>query len=199
MVCLCADAAATGSRCTYEYTVWNVKEKRSIKKVRVDKPYGELEPREKSREGCTPCEEDQETIVLSSGLKFRACRVMASRLKGAMELALAKGQAIKTVVGYRAQMSRGQVDRDGNRTELSNHAFGVAVDINEEFNGLYSNCPHWSPTCELTKGGAYSPGKPLSLVAESPIVVALGKAGFRWGGEIAGRQKDFMHFSPSGY
>jgi hypothetical protein len=31
------------------------------------------------------------------------------------------------------------------------------------------------------------------------VVRAFAAAGLRWGGAAAGEQKDFMHFSPSGY
>jgi len=40
---------------------------------------------------------------------------------------------------------------------------------------------------------------PTGLGETSPAVIDLGKAGFLWGGRIEGRQKDFMHFSPTGY
>ncbi|MBI5243751.1 MAG: M15 family metallopeptidase [Elusimicrobia bacterium] len=97
-------------------------------------------------------------------------------------------------------MSRGPTDGRGNRTEISNHSFGAAVDLNEENNGLYEKCFAWSKKCALRKGGRYRPGEdPLSLREESPAVVELKKAGFLWGGRIAGNQKDFMHFSPTGY
>ena len=194
-----AGADATPALCHYECTVWNVRQRTSIVRRKVSKPYASLEARERGAEGCTPCVEDQTEIVLSNGLKFQACRRLAARFQNALEAALRSGAEIRTVVGYRAQMSRGPVDRDGNRTELSNHAFGQAVDINEASNGLYENCTVWSPQCHLRKGGAYRPGSSLSLTRDSPVVSEMKKAGFRWGGEIAGRQKDFMHFSLTGY
>jgi hypothetical protein len=50
------------------------------------------------------------------------------------------------------------------------------------------------------RGGAWQPGvDPYSLSADGIVVRELQNLGFRWGGEIAGRQKDFMHFSPTGY
>ena len=83
---------------------------------------------------------------------------------------------------------------------LSNHSFGVAFDLNEEQNGLYNDCPRWGPSCVLAKGGAYRPGAdPLSLTESSPATRRMKEAGFDWGGLLPGRQKDFMHFSPSGY
>jgi hypothetical protein len=166
----------------------------------VAKPRSELAPGEIGPFGCTPCEEDQEEFALSNGLKFKACSKIGGPLREALDAALARGQRIESVLGYRAQRSKGAPDRRGDRTELSNHAFGTAVDVNEEHNGLYENCLRWSGKCRLRKGGPYRPGAdPLSLSRESPVVEQLRRAGFSWGGLIEGRQKDFMHFSPSGY
>ncbi|HAH07296.1 MAG TPA: hypothetical protein DCM05_12370 [Elusimicrobia bacterium] len=191
---------AAAPKCSYTYTVWNVKAKKSLIRKTVSKAYGELTPSEKGPLGCTPCVEDQQEVVLSNGLKFQACKKAAEPVRKALEAALAKGQKIVSVLGYRAQMSKGAADKDGNRTELSNHAFGTAVDLNEEHNGLYENCISWGPKCRLRKGGKYRPGAdPLSLTKESPALAELKAAGFEWGGKIEGRQKDFMHFSPTGY
>lgn len=94
--------------------------------------------------------------------------------------------------------SRGPADLHGNRTKLSNHAYGLAIDINEKNNGLYVNCPKFSARCRLIKGGKYEPGNTLSLSKDHPIVMELQKAKFYWGGELYGNMKDFMHFSPDG-
>jgi hypothetical protein len=54
--------------------------------------------------------------------------------------------------------------------------------------------------CQLLRGGLWRPGfDPYSLQQNGLIVRMLKEIGFKWGGEIEGRQKDFMHFSPSGY
>jgi hypothetical protein len=45
----------------------------------------------------------------------------------------------------------------------------------------------------------WHPDQAGSLTKESPIVIELKSIGFKWGGEIEGKQKDFMHFLPSGY
>jgi len=37
------------------------------------------------------------------------------------------------------------------------------------------------------------------LHADSNIVRAIEDIGLKWGGEIDGKRKDFMHFSPTGY
>ncbi len=195
---VCANAAEP-AQCHYTYSVWNVKAKASKAHHAVAKPYAQLAAKEKGPLGCTPCEEDQADVQLSNGLQFRACRLVSDRIHDALEAALSRGQKIVSVVGYRAQMSKGPADQSGNRTELSNHAFGVAVDVNEGYNGLYNDCVAWSPQCVLGKGGPYQPGSELSLTEGSPLVQEMKKVGYDWGGKIAGRQKDFMHFSPSGY
>ena len=106
---------------------------------------------------------------------------------------------LKDVVGYRVGMTRGNPDKHGNRTGFSNHSFGVALDINTDHNGLYENCFKVSSACRLIKGGRWDPKQEESLTADSLIVRTFKQNGFKWGGEIAGQQKDFMHFSPTGY
>ncbi len=109
------------------------------------------------------------------------------------------GEAITTVVGYRVGRTRGAVDTSGVRTQFSNHAYGIALDINPERNGLYDNCIEFNQSCRLIRGGEWQPGRQGSITRDSPIVSALENIGMKWGGEIPGQQKDFMHFSPSGY
>ena len=50
--------------------------------------------------------------------------------------------------------------------------------------------------------GVRAIGAKLPIFDPTASMIALElfkEAGFRWGGEIEGQQKDFMHFSPSGY
>lgn len=96
-------------------------------------------------------------------------------------------------------MTKGDVDALGHRTRFSNHSFGIAIDINEQQNGLYDRCIRFGPACRLRRGGVWNPDQAGSLTRDSPVVKALGQIGLKWGGAIEGRQKDFMHFSPSGY
>jgi hypothetical protein len=70
--------------------------------------------------------------------------------------------------------------------------------VNGAHNGLYDFCLTWFPACQLIKGGRYFPGGPRSQTGRSPLVRAFRERGFGWGGEISGKQKDFMHFSPDG-
>lgn len=177
--------------CHYAYTVWNAVERRTRRSVavaldRAEAPVGAL--------GCTPCREDQVTVELANGLPLRLCHAVAERARDALDRALADGAVIGSIAGYRASMSRGPTDASGDRTELSDHAFGAALDVDEQQNGLYERCVVWGPRCRLIRGGPWVPGGAGSLTADGPVVRAMKAAGFAWGGELAGRQKDFMHF-----
>jgi hypothetical protein len=57
----------------------------------------------------------------------------------------------------------------------------------------------FGPECRLIQGGVWIPGGYGVLDRDAPIVRSMKEEGFRWGGEIAGKQKDFMHFSVTGY
>jgi len=109
------------------------------------------------------------------------------------------GEPINEIIAYRVGRTRGDADRNGNRTGFSNHSFGIALDINPKQNGLYHDCPVFGPSCRLVRGGPWRPGEAGALTADGATVREMKAAGFHWGGEIEGRQKDFMHFSPSGY
>ena len=113
---------------------------------------------------------------------------------------IARGEPIFSVSGYRPVQSKGALNEDGERTELSNHAFGTAIDINREQNGLYGNCYEWGPSCRLILGGSWRPGQSEgSLTPDGAIVKKMKSLGFKWGGEMQASQKDFMHFSLSGF
>ncbi len=165
----------------------------------IAKPYSSLTKAELGPEGCTPCEEDQVKITLKNGLEFKACKRFAGPFKTQLEKILDTGRKIESVLGYRVSMSKGQIDSSGRRTEFSHHAFGSALDINENRNGLYTDCLEWGPHCRLIKGGAYSPMHPLSIREKDEFVTYFKEIGFQWGGKIQGIQKDFMHFSLDGY
>ena len=185
--------------CEYSYTVWNTRLKKSEGPIRVQKPYSELTKNESGPTGCNPCEVDQQIVVLSNGIQFKACHRYADQFKTVLNQALKKGKIIRSVVGYRPSISKGKEDSSGRRSEFSHHAFGAAIDINEEFNGLYGNCLTWNPGCQLLKGGVYSPSNPLSIRDKDEFVTLFQGIGFQWGGKIQGIQKDFMHFSLDGY
>ena len=199
MIALWLGLALAQDRCTYSYTVWDTRQIASIPASPVDKPRSALTDAERGPMGCTPCSEDQRERSLSNGLTFQVCRTIADSVTAALEEALAAGVPIESVSGYRPIMSKGELDDQGRRTQLSRHAFGVALDINRDQNGLYGNCAHFGPDCTLLQGGPWRPGAdPRSLSEGHPVVAALEAAGLRWGGRIEGSQKDFMHFSPDG-
>jgi len=83
-------------------------------------------------------------------------------------------------------------------SKLSDHSYGIAIDINSDKNGLYNNCFVFNKKCNLIQGGLYNPLNKGSITKESPIYKAMINIGFKWGGEIKGNQKDFMHFSVDG-
>lgn len=186
--------------CSYATYTWNAASRRAVDHHVVYHPYAALEAWEQDpTTGCTVCLEDQVTVELSNGVSFRACRVLEAAVAGALERALAANQPVFTVTGYRVGMTKGPLDDRGNRTQFSNHSFGVAFDINAQYNGLYDRCQTFGPTCRLVRGGAWSADRPGSLRPHSPVVEELAKIGLRWGGQIQGQQKDFMHFSLTGY
>ncbi len=200
-----ASAIETGLRplpsdCTYEMQIWNVALKGSGAFKRVRHSYLELSSSEKDpATGCTVCSEDQVMISIPEIEPFSICYRIAPRVQRALSHLKQKGAPVRAVVGYHVIKSRGPVDENGNRTGFSNHSFGTAIDINPEQNGLYDNCIRFGPQCRLLRGGPWLPGEPGTLEKNGDIVTTIKREGFRWGGEIEGKQKDFMHFSLTGY
>ncbi|OIO57461.1 MAG: hypothetical protein COX57_00030 [Alphaproteobacteria bacterium CG_4_10_14_0_2_um_filter_63_37] len=193
-------AQADEPSCHYTTYRWSTFAKSAVDVHSVRHPYAELQPTEiDPATGCTVCEEDQIEISLPGLAPFRVCKRIKIQVWAALNQVLAAGAEIDSVVGYRVGMTKGAVDDRGNRTQFSNHAFGVALDINERHNGLYDHCPTFGPGCRLLRGGKWDPGQIGSLTPDHPIVRALDNVGLKWGGQIEGLQKDFMHFSPSGY
>ncbi len=116
----------------------------------------------------------------------------------ALEASLEQGFPIATLTGYRVGRTRGPLDARGLRTQYSNHSLGVAIDINAETNGLYDRCVEWGPHCRLRIGGKWDPHNSLSITRGRAPHTHMEAVGFKWGGELTGRQKDFMHFSLTG-
>lgn len=186
-------------KCNYTASVWNVSARKSLKTVKVSKSYENLTPSERGPFGCTPCLIDQVQINLPFHRPFLVCKFIADKIKLALSNAYSAGFPIREIESYRPSFSKGKLDQYQNRTELSFHSFGTAIDINSSYNGLYNNCIHWGPSCKLIKGGHRDLSKPETILKESPLVIEMKLIGFKWGGEILGKQKDFMHFSESGY
>jgi len=197
---LFASTAFAQKTCTYTTYKWNVHLKKAVEFEKVSHPYSALERHEVDlKTECTVCEEDQVWVEVGDIPPFRVCKVLARNIKEVLYNAYRSGFPFNKVVGYRVGMTRGDVDEDGNRTQFSNHSFGIAIDINEDQNGLYDKCVDFSENCRLRKGGHWRPGVKGTLLKQEQIVRQMNERGLKWGGEIKGRQKDFMHFSPTGY
>jgi hypothetical protein len=200
-LCLSVGVSANPpSTCTYSTYKWSVVQKKAVDFRTVSHPYAALASYEIDKEtGCTVCREDQRAIKVGDLPEVLVCKKLAGTLETQLNALVVREEPILKLVGYRVGMTRGDIDTEGNRTRFSNHSFGIAIDINDEQNGLYGNCMEFGPKCRLRKGGEWDPNIYGSLTVESEIVAAMKSLGLKWGGEIAGKQKDFMHFSPSGY
>ena len=182
--------------CHYQTWSWSVRERRPVDVRQVVTSKAKLTPEERgTHEGCTVCEEDQTTLTIA-GLSFKICRRYTHRVEQTLSGLHRRGFSLKELEGYRVGKSKGPVNAQGLRTQFSHHSYGVALDINASLNGLYENCARFSPGCRLLRGGVYDPKAPGAI---SPAIAELFKSqGFKWGGELPGQQKDFMHFSPTG-
>lgn len=196
-----AEAQADRPRtCSYEVYNWNIYKKRAVNFAKVSHPYSELTPEEKDPvTGCTVCIEDQELVKAGNIGPFYVCRKISDGVRAALEKLIALGEPVLEVTGYRPGRTKNPLDREGNRGGFSNHAYGAAVDINRSRNGLYDRCLKFGPGCRLIQGGPWRPGVKGTLTSDSSIVRGMREAGFKWGGDIDGAQKDFMHFSIGGY
>ncbi|MEO1137061.1 MAG: M15 family metallopeptidase [Pseudomonadota bacterium] len=185
--------------CTYADWTWNSRERRPVDVREVEKPYSALTDDERDAvTGCSLCREDQVEIALPGLEPFQVCKVVADDLETALRRTIEAGFQVETVTGYRVGRSKGVLDAQGRRTEYSNHSFGLAIDVNADRNGLYDRCTEFSGACRLIRGGEWRPGEPGGITPETPLYEEMTAIGWKWGGELPGRQKDFMHFSPSG-
>ena len=73
----------------------------------------------------------------------------------------------------------------GNASKLSPHAYGTAIDINTWENPYYAG--RWYPSREYANRTVRRPGM---LFADSALVVAMRREGFRWGAAFM----DYHHF-----
>lgn len=203
--------AAAAETCTYETWTWDSVQKKVVNLERVQKTRSDLTSGELGTvEGCSVCEQDQIEISVDvrkdqksseqgeSLKKFKVCKKYRKKISSALKAAIDAGFPISSLVGYRVGKSKGPLNSLGQRTEFSNHSYGVALDINSEKNGLYDFCPVFSPACKLIRGGPYVLSAPGTILGNSILYTSMLKEGLKWGGEIQGKQKDFMHFSPTG-
>ena len=192
-------SGGTTNTCTYETWVWDTRTKKSIDHQQVSKLREALTTEEMgSVEGCTVCLEDQEELHIPGSAPFRVCRKYAPQILRALRSSAQEGFQIRELVGYRVGKSKGALDASGRRTQFSNHSYGTAIDVNPALNGLYDHCVQFDPACHLLRGGRYVAGQSGTIDPRSPVYRLMTAAGFRWGGELKGQQKDFMHFSLSG-
>ena len=70
---------------------------------------------------------------------------------------------------------------------LSNHAYGLAIDVNPRLN------PFVKGDVIEPAGATYDPDIPGTLAADSPAVLAFKKRGWEWGGDWE-TLKDWQHF-----
>ncbi len=201
LLLLCSfNSFADERMCHYSVYKWNTIQRKAIDFKRISKPYRKLTAEEvDTYTGCSVCREDQVNLSIEGLPEFTVCKNIAPQLERALNRVVQSNQKIIEIVGYRVGKTRGSIDTNGNRTGFSNHSFGTAVDFNTTFNGLYDHCIEFNPSCRLIKGGQWKQDQPLSIQANSPLVGEMQNMGFKWGGMIQGKQKDFMHFSPTGY
>ena len=191
-----AQPARAAGTCSYSTWVWDTKTKRSVNHARIVKPYYQVTPEERAQQtNCTVCEEDQEAIQVEGHPPIYICRDYAEAIRRALNSIRAAGFPIRSLEGYRVGRSKGPADKNGLRTQFSNHSYGTALDINAEQNGLYTDCFEFSAKCQLLRGGPWRPEQPGTLTKDSVVYRAFRQAGWKWGGELVGRQKDFMHLS----
>jgi len=192
---------AVAQDCHYQDWSWNVAQKNTVQKKAVIKDYSMLSSDERDEQsGCSVCVEDQQAIRIDGIPEFLVCEKYAATVQEIFNKLIQQGEKIDSVIGYRVGRTRGDTDTQGNRIGFSNHSFGIAIDINTNHNGLYGNCIQFGTQCKILRGGPWRPGfDPYSLQKDGLIVKLFKDAGFKWGGEIEGQQKDFMHFSLTGY
>ena len=150
---------------------------------------------EQTSNGCTLCREDKVTIN-SHGQTFKVCKKYETQIKNALN-SISNDFPINSITGFR----EGRTLSSG--TKFGRHAYGSAIDINRNLNGLYNNCRNWdSNNCQLSHGGQNNPtrdnNKPGTLFSDSSSVTQFNSINWKWGGDWTTSQKDFMHFSDNG-
>jgi len=204
-----AEARTPPETCTYSTYAWHVGKRKSVDHQKVSKPYSEVTAEERcpKDERCTVCEEDQVWVEVEGIPRVRVCHAWAEKVRSALGEISRSAFRVRQIEGYRPGRTRGKVV-DGKRSEWSNHAFGVAVDLNRGQNGLYVRCrlpagklePEVvAKRCKLAQGGRWQPlrNKRTTIVEGGPAHTAFTRF-WRWGGRITGATRDFMHFSVDG-
>lgn len=200
VLALSFSTASFAGECKYNTWEWNTLTRKSENHRIVSKPYNELSSDEKgTTPGCSVCLSDQSEIKISGLPTFIACKRFEAPLRFALQEIKRSGFKVFSIKAYRVGRSKGLIDKNGLRSEFSNHSYGTAIDINAERNGLYKNCESFGTQCQLLRGGSWNPKKPGTITENSSVVKVFRQIGWKWGGKIYGKQKDFMHFSITGY
>lgn len=74
-----------------------------------------------------------------------------------------------------------------NSKKLSNHSFGMAIDINPKYNPMIIGDKIYPPN------GSYNSKNEGTITADSEVVKIFKKRGWRWGGDYKSL-KDYQHF-----
>jgi hypothetical protein len=87
-------------------------------------------------------------------------------------------------------------------THLSQHAFGLAIDINPVQNPYVKGADVQPPAGRAfdtlaKRQAAHNQGQPGIILAGGPAVTAFKQNGWKWGGDWT-NQKDYQHFSATG-
>lgn len=189
---------AAAQQCSFTDWAWHSQQARAVNYREVVTTRDALTPEQSHPDlPCSVCREDQVEIRVG-GTSTLICKVIAEEVNEALNRAVAEGFPISKIIGYRVGRTKGSLDQDGLRTQYSHHSFGLAIDVNPDQNGLYDRCLSFGENCRLRRGGAWHPSAPESITPQKPIYHYMRDAGLKWGGELRGRQKDFMHFSLGG-
>ena len=79
-------------------------------------------------------------------------------------------------------------------TSWSNHAYGLAVDINPRENPYVGyGMSHDKTSRRYRDRSVHRPG-----MVTPKVVAAFASVGWEWGGSWSGNTKDYMHFSVNG-
>lgn len=193
-----APSAFASDVCTFTDWAWNSAEGRAENFRKVNMSRSDLSPEQRHPTlPCSVCREDQVRIS-AGGASALICRAIAGDVEDALRRSEAAGFPINSLTGYRVGRTKGPLDARGLRTQYSHHSFGLAIDVNAEQNGLYDRCVEFGPHCRLRRGGRWVPNAEGAINPHTPLYRAMREAGLKWGGELKGRQKDFMHFSLQG-
>jgi len=192
--------------CTYLDRAWidgGWKNEKNIKVAYSNIKGEQIDP---SGSECTLCNEDQRKININcngKSISFKICWKYETQVRTAVQNICNSGFPIYDIIGFREGRTYGGKD-------FGLHPYGVAIDINRKYNGLYNKCNVWDVNkCVLSAGGKSNEKRvesvPGTITKESAVYKQLTSIGWKWGGDwgIIGpdddrKQKDFMHFSLSG-